>query len=116
MYANFAYMQNLRTYANLAMFLFLFSSLVFPRCLSEAPPYGVSIVYIYFELNVFKCAGEVLCTVCDTTYIICTKPNTVKSGLILSLSSCESGQYTLLSTVLETLGFRDCPHILRDPG
>ena len=49
--------------------LFLFSSLVFPRCLSEAPPYGVRIVYIYFELNVFKCAGEVLCTVCDTTYM-----------------------------------------------
>ena len=24
--------------------LFLFSSLVFPRCLSEAPPYGVRIV------------------------------------------------------------------------
>ena len=41
------------------------------------------------------------------TLLICTKPNTVKSGLILSLSSCESGQYTLLSTVLETLGFRD---------
>ena len=50
------------------------------------------------------------------TLLICTKPNTVKSGLILSLSSCESGQYTLLSTVLETLDFRDCPHILRDPG
>ena len=51
------------------LFLFLFSSLVFPRCLSEAPPYGVRIVYIYFELNVFKCAGEALCTVCDTTYM-----------------------------------------------
>ena len=87
---------------------------MFPRCLSEAPPYGVRIVYIYFELNVFKCAGEVY--VQFVTLLICTKPNTVKSGLILSLSSCESGQYTLLSTVLETLGFRDCPHILRDPG
>ena len=59
--------------------------------------------------------GRVCCGPRCPGILICTTPNTVKSGLILPLSSYESGQYTLLSTVLETLGFRDCPHILRDP-